>query len=240
MEPRIETVTVEDSPMEVFLYEPEGEGPHPAIVLCMHIPVGHTGIENDEVTKVTAARYAEAGYAVAVPFIFHWWDKSDDIQIKRDQTRDDRTIADLNAAYGMLAGLTSVDANRIGIVGHCWGGRVAWLGAATNPDYKACAIFYGGRIKLAMGEGIPPAIERVSGITCPVMGFFGNEDQNPSPEHVNDYEAALAAAGVEHTFHRYEGAGHAFQSFNNPDRYHEAASDDAWVKVLDFMGEKLG
>jgi dienelactone hydrolase len=45
---------------------------------------------------------------------------------------------------------------------------------------------------------------------------------------------------VEHVFHRYDGAGHAFQSFNNPERYREEASEDAWNKALAFFAEKLG
>lgn len=236
---RIETVDVQGSPMEVFLFDPPGAGPHPGLVLCPHIPVAHTGLENDPVTLHKAERYAEHGYAVAAPFIFHWWPKSDGIEVKREQSRDDWTVADLNAAYALLAAQAHVDAARIGIVGHCWGGRVAWLGAGTNPEYKACAVFYGGRIKLPMGEGTPPAIDLAPNIRCPVIGFFGNEDTNPTPEDVDDYAAALAAAGVEHTFHRYDGAGHAFQTFNNPDRYRPEASEDAWQKVLAFFDAKL-
>lgn len=185
--------------MEVFLFAPAGAGPHSGLVLCQHIPVGHTGIENDAVTLKTAERYCANGYAVAVPFI----------------------------------------QDRIGIAGHCWGGRVAWLGACTNPRYKACSIFYGGRVKLVMGEGNPPAIELAPAICCPVIGFFGNEDTNPSPADVDDYDAALTKAGVEHVFHRYDGAGHAFQSFNNPERYRHEASEDAWGKGLAFFAEKL-
>ena len=71
------------------------------------------------------------------------------------------------------------------------------------------------------------------------MGFFGNEDENPSPKYVNDYSAALKKSGVEHTFHRYDGAGHAFQSFNSEERYHHNASVDACEKVLAFFEEKL-
>jgi carboxymethylenebutenolidase len=56
---------------------------------------------------------------------------------------------------------------------------------------------------------------------------------------VNDYEAALAKAGIPHTFHRYDGAGHAFQSFNSEERYRHEASEDAWSKALAFLGEKL-
>ena len=232
---RIETVKVKDSPMEVFLFAPAGKGPHPGIVLCQHIPVGHTGVENDTVTLATAERYAENGYAVAVPFIFHWWPKSADIQPKRDGFRDDWTALDLKAAFGVLARQPGVDAKRIAIVGHCWGGRVAWLGAGTDARYAACAIFYGGRVRLPMGPGTPPAIELAPKIRCPLIGFFGNEDSNPSPEDVNEYDAALARAGVKHEFHRYDGAGHAFQSFNNPERYRPQASEDAWAKALAFL-----
>ena len=226
--------------MEIFMFEPEGEGPFPGIVIAQHIPGGHSGVEKDEFTLKTAERYAENGYVVAVPFIFHWWPKEDDIQIKRDEFRDDWTVQDLQAAYDYLAAQDNVDGARIGIIGHCWGGRVAWLGACHNPDYKACAVFYGGRIKLQMGPGTPPAIELAGNIKCPVAGFFGNDDQNPTPEDVDAYEAALAAAGVPHVFHRYDGAGHAFQSFNNEDRYRPEASEDAWKKVLAFLKENLG
>jgi carboxymethylenebutenolidase len=132
-----------------------------------------------------------------------------------------------------------VDRGRIGIVCHCWGGRVAWLGACHNPEYKACAIFYGGRIKLPMGPGTPPAIELAGHIKCPVAGFFGNEDTGPSPQDVDDYDAALTAAGVRHVFHRYGGAGHGFQSFTSKERYHPEASEDAWTKVLAFLAESL-
>ncbi|HVB48368.1 MAG TPA: dienelactone hydrolase family protein [Burkholderiales bacterium] len=239
MDYRIETTSVLGLPMEVFLFTPKIPGPHPGLVQCQHIPVGHTGVENDTVTLKTAERYCESGYAVAVPFIFHWWPKKAEMQQKRDEFRDDWTTLDLDAAHDVLARQPGVGANRIGILGHCWGGRVAWLGAATDARYRACAVFYGGRVKLPMGPGTPPAIALASSIRCPVIGFFGSDDTNPSPADVDDYERALAQAGVEHAFHRYPGAGHAFQSFDNPERYRPEASEDAWAKALAFFGEKL-
>ena len=90
-----------------------------------------------------------------------------------------------------------------------------------------------------MGENNPPAIDLAPNIKCPVIGFFGNEDQNPSPEDVNDYSRALTDGEVEHEFHRYDYAGHAFQSFNIEEKYSEDASEDAWTKVLDFFREKF-
>ena len=90
-----------------------------------------------------------------------------------------------------------------------------------------------------MGEpGIAP-IELAGNIRCPVAGYFGNNDKNPTPGDVDDYAGALAAAGVAHEFHRYDGAGHAFQNFPTPERYREAASEDAWGKVLKFLETHL-
>jgi carboxymethylenebutenolidase len=236
---RIDTVTVNDSSMEIFMYTPDTDGPHPGIVLTQHIPVGHTGVENDEFTLKAAERLAENGFAVAVPFIFHWWPKDEEMSVKRDEFRDDWTTLDLKATYDHLASQDNVDANRIGIAGHCWGGRVAWLGACHLPDLKACAVFYGGRIETTMGPGTPPAIDLVGNIKCPVAGFFGKEDGNPSPEDVKDISAALDAADVPHEFHSYDGAGHAFQNFPNPEKYCHEQSEDAWGKVLTFFDKTL-
>jgi carboxymethylenebutenolidase len=235
----IVTVDVQGSPMEVFLFLPETVGSHPGLILAQHIPVGHTGIENDEFTLETARRFAANGFAVAVPFIFHWWPKEADIQLKRDESRDDWMVADVRAAYDLLVEHPNVDKSRIGVVGHCWGGRVAWLAACHIPTLAACAIFYGGRVKMPMGDGNPAPIELAGNINCPVAGFFGNEDKNPTPEDVDDYSAALNSAGVRHEFFRYDGAGHAFQNFPTPDRYNEAASEDAWEKALVFLKREL-
>ncbi len=233
--------TNNDSEMEIFLFSPSGDRPHPGLILAHHLPVGHTGIENDEFTLKTAERLARNGYKVAVPFIFHWWPKEDSMESKRDAFRDDWTSLDLQATYKFLAGCEDVDETRIGILGHCWGGRVAWLGACIIAEFKACAIFYGGRVKLPLGPdpAVPAVIDLAPNITCPVMGFFGNDDGNPSPEDVDDYSAALSAANVPHTFHRYDGAGHAFQNFPTPERYNETASEDAWGKLIAFLNNSL-
>ena len=112
---QIKVLTVEGSKMEVFVFEPEGKGPFKGLVQCMHIPVGHTGIENDEFTLKTAKRYQDNGYVVVVPFIFHWWPKSAGIEIKRDEFRDDWTKLDLDASFNLISGIENVDSERINI-----------------------------------------------------------------------------------------------------------------------------
>ena len=236
----VSRVDVQGSEMEVFVFKPKASAQaRPGIILAQHIPVGHTGVENDEFTLATAARLADAGYAVAVPFIFHWWGKDEGIETKRSSARDDWTVADCQAAFELLVGDPDVDSERIGIVGHCWGGRVAWLYACHNTSLRACAVFYGGRIKLALGTDSIPPIDLADRIACKVAGFFGNDDQNPTPADVDDYEAALAKAGVDYEFHRYQGAGHAFQNFPSAERYREGASEDAWRKLLVYLDNEL-
>ena len=235
----ITTVEVLGSPMEVFVFRPKGQGPHPALLLAQHIPMGHTGIENDPFTLTTAQRFADNGYVVAVPFIFHWWPKTAPMEQKREESRDDWMVADMQAAFAVLAGMPEVDPHLIGLVGHCWGGRVAWLAACHIPQLAAMATFYGGNVKKALGAGNVPPIELTRFIACPVICFYGNNDTNPSPADVEDYRTALTLAGISHEIHQYDGAGHAFQNFQAPERYNQSASDAAWLKVLAFFKEKL-
>jgi len=234
-----QTVDVNGSAMEILVFEPEGDGPVPGIVVAQHLPIAHEGLEKDPFTLDIGERLAASGYACVIPYVFHWWPPETDIDVKRAEWRDDWTIADLAAANAVLTGLDRVDSSRIGIMGHCWGGRIAWLGACRFPLYKACATLYGGRIKVAMGEHSTPPIELAGRIAGPVIGIFGNDDQNPSPADVDDLGAALDTAGIEHEFHRYDGAGHGFQDFVNQERYREAATEDSRAKVMAFFDRTL-
>ena len=67
------------------------------------------------------------------------------------------------------------------------------------------------------------------------LAFSETKTRILPPEDVNDYSRALTDAGLEHEFHRYDYAGHAFQSFNIEEKY----SEDAWTKVLDFFRKKF-
>ena len=73
--------------MEVFMFSPAGDSPSLAPVLAQRIPVGHTGLENETFTLVTAQRFAEARFHVAVPFIFYWWPKDDGMMEKAESIR---------------------------------------------------------------------------------------------------------------------------------------------------------
>ena len=199
---RSTTLTVNDSPMHT-------------LIIVQHLPVAHEGLEKDPFTIEVVERYAAAGYVCAIPFIFHYWPPEENIAVKREEFRDDWTVDDIKATFDTLSGMDKVDADRTGILGHCWGGRVAWLSSCHIPQLKGCAVFYGGRVKVPHADNGPAPIALADRIQCPVLGIFGNDDQSPSPEDVNDYEQALVDADVLHEFHRYDGAGHGFQDHTN-------------------------
>lgn len=234
-----EILEIQGSPMETLVFRPEGDGPAPGIVVAQHLPVAHEGLEKDPFTIDVGEKLAAAGYVAVIPFIFHWWPPETDVAVKRDEWNDDKNVADLDAAYKLLTSLDTVDSDRTGIIGHCWGGRVTWLGACHNPDYKAAVVLYGGRIKIGMGEGCPAPIDLAGKMGCKMMGIFGNDDQNPSPADVADLDAALTSAGIEHVFHQYDGAGHGFQDFVNTERFRKEQTEDSWAKLLAFLDDTL-
>ena len=235
----VENLTVMGHEMPVLVFEPEGAGPHPGLIVAQHLPVAHAGLELDPFQIKVGERYAAAGYKVAMPFLFHWWPPETDIAVKREAFRDDWTVADLRETFNWLAAQAAVRSDAIGLLGHCWGGRITWLGACSLPSLGAAALFYGGRVKQQFADGAPAPVTLATQIKCPVLGVFGNEDASPSPEDVNDYEAALKEAGVDYTFHRFDEAGHGFQDFTNTERYRERQSEEAWSIALTFLDRTL-
>ncbi|MBS36836.1 MAG: hypothetical protein CMO26_13040 [Thiotrichales bacterium] len=237
-----ETMTL-DTPngaMPTLVFKPESDGPHPALIIAQHLPVAHAGLELDQFQIDVGVRYAKHGYLCVMPYLFHHWPADAPMEQKRDEFRDDWTIADLKACWQLLEDGALPEVSAVGILGHCWGGRIAWLGACHLPDLAGCAVFYGGRIKMPFAGGEPAPISLADQIRCPLLGIFGNDDTAPSPDDVDDYARALSDAGVLHEFHRYDCAGHGFQDFTNGQRYAEQASEDAWCKALDFFQRTVG
>ena len=71
-----------------------------------------------------------------------------------------------------------------------------------------------------------------------MLGIFGNEDRNPTAEHVNRTEEILKTLNKTYEFHRYDGAGHAFfvhyRAF-----YRVEQAVDGWNKILAFFKKHL-
>jgi carboxymethylenebutenolidase len=227
------TVKVGDGTMGIFTAEPQGTGPHPAVVLIHH----RDGV--DEFTRVTCERLAKEGFFAAAPNLYHRRPADEDSAVSRQKLTDGEVVADIDACVKQLQALPAVKGDRIAIMGHCMGGRMAYLGAASNSAFKAAVVLYGGGIFRAEGEGRLPPIAHTPNIKCAIAGFFGREDKNPSPDDVERISQELKKHSIRHDFRIYDGAGHAFQNFSNKASYREEASEDAWRRLVPFLKTEL-
>ncbi|MHA1108393.1 MAG: dienelactone hydrolase family protein [Alphaproteobacteria bacterium] len=231
---RVDKIEVDGGSMDVYVAEPAGDGPHPAMLLTFH----RGGM--DDFTRERADRLAEAGYVAVAPDFYHRRPDGEDSLESVTHRLDVDVLNDINATVAHLQGFDNTDSERIGIVGHCMGGRVSLVGASANPAFKACVVYYGGNMFGGWGDGMPTAFDRLKDISCPVIGFYGNDDSNPSPEHVDQIDSEMTAHGIEHEFHRYDGAGHAFQNHTSEKSYRPEATKISWARMLEFLAEKLG
>lgn len=227
-------IDVKGSPSSLVTASPAGDGPFPAILVTIH------GGGLDEFEYDLADRLAAEGYIVAAPDIFHRQPDETDAAVRRANLKDSELIDDMNAGLAWLESTGRADMGKVGILGHCMGGRQAYLGASVNPIIRCVVSYYGGNVFVPWGDDGPSPFERLGNLKVPVIAFYGNDDENPSPEDVNKLEAEFKRLKVDYEFHRYDGAGHAFQNFVRPEGYREAATKDSWSRTVPFLKTHLG
>lgn len=242
-------LTVDGSTAKTYLATPDGPGPYPGIVVAQHAG----GV--DTFIRSFCDRLSGAGYAAIAPDMYHRQDgmsfeelsemKQDDperwptMMGMAGKMHDDEIVADMAAGFAHLASLATVDGDAIGVTGFCGGGRVAYLMASRNPGFKASAVFHGGAIMNPRGHDGASPFDLTKDISCPVAGFFGLDDQNPSPDDVAKISAEMDKFGKPHEFHSYEATGHSFLDHTNSRAYREKSGADAWGKLQVFFGEQL-
>lgn len=229
-----ERVSVDGGDMRLYVSLPESGDSAPGIIVIQ----GQGGVDSfiQEATRMLA----RAGYAAVAPDLYHRdpLDCVDDAPTRRARLRDATVIKDINAAADFLKAHNQVDSKRLGIVGFCMGGRVVYLTAAANRDLKAGVMYYGGNIMQPWGDG-PSPFDRTPEIHCPILGHFGEEDENPSPEDMGKLDAELTRRGKVHEFYSYAGAGHAFANIGSP-KYRAHAADASWPRTFAFFAKYLG
>jgi carboxymethylenebutenolidase len=155
-------------------------------------------------------------------------------------------FSDIQATITYLKSLPNVKADSIGCIGFCFGGHVAYM-AATLPDIKATASFYGGGITTnSYGEEIP-TLNRTKEIKGTIYTFFGTKDLLVSQEENQKIEAELQKHQINHCVFRYDAVHGFFTGFfidkypflaQHPSLNKEAAID-AWQQVLELFQNNL-
>jgi carboxymethylenebutenolidase len=226
--------------VEAYYAKPAGKGPFPGVVLIHHAPGW------DEWITEATRKLAHHGFATIAPHLYHRDGPGDpeDVAAKaraEGGVPDSQVVGDVAGAMAYLRAQPEGN-GKVGLIGFCSGGRHVYLAAGSLANVDAIVDCWGGN-KFPEGKNDPvkrpiAAIEFTETITAPILGIYGNDDKNPSPEHVNKTEERLKKAGKNYEFHRYDGAAHGFFNVPKP-AYRPEQAEDAWKKIFAFYKKHL-
>lgn len=179
--------------------------------------------------RYACAQLAAAGFSVLAPALLDRAERHLDLGYTqadlehgfalRAKVPESASVLDIEAARAWFG------ARKVGVIGYCWGGRVAWWGATRSDAFAASVAWYGGGIALNKDE-VP---------RCPVQMHFGEKDHSIP---MSDVEAIRAAQpGIE--IFVYDGAAHGFGCEERP-TFDQASYDLAQSRTLDFFRQHLG
>ena len=153
---------------------------------------------------------------------------------------DERLVGDVAGALAHLRSLPGCN-GKFGVIGHCSGGRHAYLAACSLP-FDAAVDCYGAFIVEDPPEGMPKAMKPIlhlaPNLSCPLLGLFGADDRFPAPAAVAKLGDELTRLGKPHEFTSYDGAGHGFFSVDRP-AYRVEAAVDGWRRIDQFFATNL-
>jgi len=226
---------------EAYYARPTRAGTFPGVVVIHHLPGW------DEWITEVVRKFAHHGYAAVSPhFYFREGPGTPDDVGARVRAAggvpDAQIMGDVAGSVAYLRAQKNSN-GRVGAIGFCSGGRHCYLAACTVPGIDAAVDCWGGNVIVddpkALNAKRPVApIEFTEKLACPLLGIFGNDDENPTADQVNRTEAKLEQLKKHYEFHRYDGAGHAFFNTSRP-AYRAEQAADGWNKVFAFFKKHL-
>ena len=226
--------------IDAYLARPLGAGPFPGVVLIHHMPGW------DEASKEMVRKFAYHGYVCISPnlhFRIGPGEIDDVVAAVRAEggTPDAQFLGDFEGAASHLRTLPYHN-GKIGCIGFCSGGRQSYIAACKASNLDAAVDCWGGRVMMKaedLSERQPVApFDMTPDMGAPLLGIFGNDDQAPSPEEVNQTEEEIKKHNKTYEFHRYDGAGHGFFAVDRPS-YRVEQAVDGWKKVFAWYDKYL-
>lgn len=226
--------------IDAYLAMPTGEGPYPGVIVVQEI----FGV-NAHIREVTE-RVAKEGYVAIAPAIYQrqapgyeaGYTAEDIIEGRKykELTKASELLSDIQATIDYLKTLLQTKKNGFGSIGFCFGGHVVYL-AATLPDIKATASFYGAGITTMTPGGGAPTVSHTSEITGTLYAFFGTEDASIPLQQVEEIESELKKYNIPHFIFRYQ-ADHGFFCDHRAS-YNPEAAALAWEEVKQLFHDIL-
>ena len=222
-----------------------GAGSHPGVVMIHDV----WGLSDH--TRDLARRLATEGFGVLALDLYR---RERDVQIDDPgrwmrQLSDPQVLLDVQAAVAYLAEQPGTAGQRIGVTGFCMGGTYALLAACADTGVSASVAYY-GLLSHAHGllhdeKGLNPArkprqpLDAVADLGCPLLCFYGDQDEFVPMADVEALHAGLSAARHPAEVVIYEAAGHAFMNDTRTDAYRPETAKLAWGQMLAFFREHL-
>jgi len=206
-----------------YLSRPGGDGPAPVILVCHE----NRGL-NPHIEDVTR-RLAKVGYvALAVDLLSRQGGSpqvgESNVPGALGNIDPAQFVSDFKSGWAYLQDQPFADADRVGMVGFCFGGGVTWLMAVEMPELKAAVPFYGP----------PPPEDDLPRIQAAVLAIYGALDGRITGT-AERIEAAMLANGKIFEKEIYSNADHAFHN-DTSSRYNPEAAIAAWARTLDWFG----
>ena len=231
--------------LPAYVARPEGEGPFPVVVVASEIFGLHAYIQD------VCRRLAKAGYAAIAPAFFV---RVEDPAPISDMARVQEIVAaagyeqvmgDVAATLDWASQQLWANADKVGITGWCWGGKVAWQAAARFAAIDAGVAWYGRLAPPAdataeqIAAGGPWPVDLAGDLKAPVLGLYGGADRGIPLTSVEAMRSALQRAGqTESEIVVYPGAPHGFHA-DYRDSYSPDAAADGWARLLALFEARL-
>jgi carboxymethylenebutenolidase len=222
-----------------YYVTPAGTGKFPAVIVLME------AFGLNKWCKSVCDRLARSGFAAIAPDFYRgatyaYTDVPGAIA-KLKSLNDDAIMSDVGKSLDFLAGKTEINANKIGVIGFCMGGRYAFLTNAVYPTkIKAAISFYGAGIDALPDNplGQKSLLSRVDAMQAPIMLMYGSEDQLIAADEHGRIATALSKAKKRYILNLFPQAGHGFLS-DRRDSYAPAAAAEAWMMTTGFLSQNL-
>lgn len=209
-----------------YLARPKADGAYPAVLVIAGNRITEEYIPN------TCAALALAGFVGLAPNIFHTLPDSarspEELRKALANHTDLDVLEDIQMGADYLRGQSFVKGGGMGVIGFCYGGRMAMLLGARSRDIDVVVPFHPGKVTAA----------EIARLRSPVQVHCGTADRNVPVADIRDLEKMLRAQSTPVEVHLYEGADHGFLAYTRP-YYKPDAARLAWTRTTEFLRKYL-
>jgi carboxymethylenebutenolidase len=210
------------TPIPSYLAIPDGDGPHPAVLILR----GVAG-PDDGYTEI-AQRLADWGYVA----LMHGW------KIRGNDPSDALVYDDLKGAITFLHSVPEADLTRLAVFGFCRGGVHAFMAARAHEEIRVIVVFHGFAFRSSRAQPGAQPYDLVEGVAVPTLIMHGTDDEQAPLETMHRMEARMRALGKTCAFTYYAGARHGFAVRTHPG-YEAHAATQSFEEARRFLDTHL-